>query len=288
MPVLLAVIAVLAIGGGVYVYNDRKATSEKVQIEPERADTQSQVDVEPSIAVLSPNGGENWKIGQTYTISTKSSGDLGKRTIRLNRYSDDGARVGAETIGTTNTDTFSYKVPVGTEDTKGNAGRYKIQVVVDKYDNGRGVSDESDGYFSITPASATLNWKTYTSAKYAYEIKYPTTWFQYLRDSNLSLAATDCLGCESPMIHVSSFEEYKNLEELYTIVIVGKSKNLQKDCMAINFAGVSAYRCPDSVNELHPGKPAILFYNKGIPFIIYDDFDNTISDQILSPFKFTN
>ncbi len=105
---------------------------------------------QPDIKVISPNGGENWKIGQTYSISTLSGGELGTRTIRLNRYSDDGVRVGEITIGTTESDNFSYKIPVGTEQTTGSASRHKIQVIVNKYNTGKGVADESDNYFSIT------------------------------------------------------------------------------------------------------------------------------------------
>ncbi len=103
----------------------------------------------PELRVVSPNGGEVWKIGQTYTITLATKDELGMKTVRLNRYSDDGFRIGEETIGTTGTNTFSYKVPVGTSETRGDAGRYKIQVIVDKYDSGMGVADESDNYFSI-------------------------------------------------------------------------------------------------------------------------------------------
>ena len=75
---------------------------------------------------------------------------MGTKTVRLNRYSDDGVRVGEQTIGTMQANTFSFKVPVGTDETRGAAGRYKIQVVSDKYNSGMGVSDESDNYFSIS------------------------------------------------------------------------------------------------------------------------------------------
>ena len=118
--------------------------SEEFTITPEKPSSQ------PDIKVISPDGGENWKIGQTYSISTLSVGELGARTIILNRYSDDGVRVGRITIGTTESDNFSYKIPVGTEQTTGSASRYKIQVFVNKYDTGRGVADESDNYFTIT------------------------------------------------------------------------------------------------------------------------------------------
>ncbi len=111
--------------------------------------TPSATTANPSITVTSPNGGDVWKIGQTYLVTTKSSGNLGTKTIRLNRYSDDGVRVGSETIGTTEDDSFSYKVPSGIDQTRGMAARYKIQVIINKYDSGMGVADESDNYFTI-------------------------------------------------------------------------------------------------------------------------------------------
>ncbi|GEM_PF-2349031 len=174
VPLLVAIIALLVIGGGVYLYENKKAevpavvdntTQQSNQIQqanPQSNNTapvptaqNNQSSVKPSITILSPNGGENWKIGQTYTISFAKTGELGAITVRLNRYSDDGVRVGAETIGTTNTNTFSFKVPVGTSETRGNAGRYKIQVIVDKYSSGMGVADESGDYFSITEPNIT-------------------------------------------------------------------------------------------------------------------------------------
>lgn len=106
--------------------------------------------ISPSITILSPNGGETLKIGQTYKISFASTGDLVSKTIRLNKYSDDGILVDNKVIGTTNSDEFIFKVPSSIAITRFGAPSYKIQVLVDKYNDGMGVADESDSYFSIT------------------------------------------------------------------------------------------------------------------------------------------
>ncbi len=104
----------------------------------------------PSITILSPNGGETLKVGQTYKISFRSIGDLGSKTIRLNSYSYDGIRLNSYFVGTTeNNSEFNFTIPSGVEVTRFGPN-YMIQVLVDKYNTGKGVADESDNYFSIT------------------------------------------------------------------------------------------------------------------------------------------
>ena len=100
---------------------------------------------QPSITILSPNGGDVWKMGQTYTISYTVNGNVGPMTIKLDRYSDDGTLIQSIDIGTSDTNSFIYKVPLTLEDTKGVAGRYKIEIYPA---TGRELVKRSD-YFSI-------------------------------------------------------------------------------------------------------------------------------------------
>ncbi len=107
---------------------------------------QSDVSVKPSITVLSPNGGETWKIGQTYNITFAVNGEWGAMTIALVRYSDDSVPVGSTILGITNTKSFNYTVPQGIDTTRGDAARYKIEV----YPAGaRELVSRSKDYFSI-------------------------------------------------------------------------------------------------------------------------------------------
>nr|MBP7967156.1 hypothetical protein [Candidatus Woesebacteria bacterium] len=65
-------------------------------------DTANPIDVSvPSIKVVFPDAAEEWTVGKTYNIAFDVTGDVGTRIIRLNRYSDDGIRLGSEEIGTT-------------------------------------------------------------------------------------------------------------------------------------------------------------------------------------------
>ena len=101
-------------------------------------------DKSTSIKVLSPNGGEVWKIGNTYNISFAVNGNIGSRTVSLNRYSDDGVKVNSKVIGIVEVNSVVYKIPSDTVETRGDAGRYKIEVSSsDKY------QDVSDNYFTI-------------------------------------------------------------------------------------------------------------------------------------------
>ncbi|MEO0084949.1 MAG: hypothetical protein ABIJ94_04430, partial [candidate division WOR-3 bacterium] len=107
--------------------------------------------VEPYIKVLSPNGGEQWKIGETYNIKWDSAG-VSKIYVTLLNYSQtDSCRLTYESI--TNTGSYSFNT--------GQQGRcpqsvfigdkIKIEISADVYTtNGVEIKDESDNYFSIT------------------------------------------------------------------------------------------------------------------------------------------
>jgi hypothetical protein len=73
------------------------------------------------------------------------NGNVGPMTIKLDRYSDDGTLIQSIDIGTSDTNSFIYKVPLTLEDTKGVAGRYKIEIYPA---TGRELVKRSD-YFSI-------------------------------------------------------------------------------------------------------------------------------------------
>jgi hypothetical protein len=102
---------------------------------------------QPGITILSPKGGENWKVSQTYTVSFTVNGEFGPITVNLNKYSDDGVLLTSTNIGTTYTSgNLSYTVPASIDPTRGNAGRYKIEA----YPGTARELVTRSGYFSIT------------------------------------------------------------------------------------------------------------------------------------------
>lgn len=92
VPLLLLVIAVLLVGGGAYVFTQNKeaspAVSGNVELPQATATeqtttvtTQTTSATQPSVTVLSPNGGETWKVGQVYTISWQPAIGVGSIQI---------------------------------------------------------------------------------------------------------------------------------------------------------------------------------------------------------------
>jgi len=81
VPVLLAIIALLAIGGGVYIYEDKKVevpilpdnTSSPNQNQNQNQQTNNQNNTSSFITILSPNGGISLQEGSTYKITWKAS-----------------------------------------------------------------------------------------------------------------------------------------------------------------------------------------------------------------------
>ncbi|MFA5023322.1 MAG: peptidoglycan-binding protein, partial [Candidatus Paceibacterota bacterium] len=102
---------------------------------------------QPSITVLSPNGGENWQIGNTYRFVWKSSG---VKLININLDNiDNGYRYG------------TFNVPNGLAAIAGEAywtvrntnlppGRYKVYITSIDKEAQVWPSDSSDNYFIIT------------------------------------------------------------------------------------------------------------------------------------------
>lgn len=76
VPLLLVIIAVLVIGGGVYIYNNKKVEAPVTNTGTQQTYTQTppvNTSTNASITVLSPNGRETWQNGSTYTISWRSA-----------------------------------------------------------------------------------------------------------------------------------------------------------------------------------------------------------------------
>jgi hypothetical protein len=93
--------------------------------------------LEGRITLITPNGGEVWKVGKTYPIRWKTEGNVPLVQISIfdDRYPTETGHSGQEVIAyeTANTGTFFYKVPGPRADgiSTGNLGgrNYKVSVV---------------------------------------------------------------------------------------------------------------------------------------------------------------
>ena len=111
-----------------------------------------QSSVHPSITVLSPNGGEIWKQGETHQISWKSSGLQSSDKIYIDLITPSGGISGGSfanildkiAIAVPDTGSFSWTIPVGISVDKTN-NNYKIMI----QNIGGEVIDKSDSIFTI-------------------------------------------------------------------------------------------------------------------------------------------
>ena len=112
----------------------------------------------PAVTVLSPNGGEIYKKGDTVLIRWKAYNIDSTININLLKaeggiYYDLGTQINPSTGSQVDASgpAFSWWIP--TDDGPGGrrieTGIYKIQIIALEYDDGRGIADTSDNYFTI-------------------------------------------------------------------------------------------------------------------------------------------
>ena len=130
---------------------------------------------ESYIKVISPNGGEEWEIGKTYTIKWESEGynkvDIQLNAIDISSQSDFGGIIVRNIIADT-----GYYSWIASEIEGAMGDRYKITIIdslcLNVDDAACANFDQGDNYFSIATKDETADWKTYTNDKYGYEFSY--------------------------------------------------------------------------------------------------------------------
>jgi hypothetical protein len=180
--IILIIIGVLVVAGGVYWWQKVKFTTLSMP-------------TSPSITILSPNGRETLKIGSSYSIKWKITGDTYEKFIVVSLI--DGPTTGIiynnwQPKGVTGSYNWPVESVMGfTQDhpigIKIQPGNYKIKIVF--YDQmpclGPSVcppspsvqakiiaEDTSDRPFSIVEPEQTASWKTYQNEEYGIELTY--------------------------------------------------------------------------------------------------------------------
>ena len=139
-------------------------------------------------------------------------------------------------------------------------------------DNGQEIKQSEVVTLNISTNTDASNWKTYTNNKFGFEIKYPSDWWFQSDESGAVLVEAKCSECDPPALTING----------------GVVANMDlKGCTPMNFASVLANKCLSTQDSMFPGTPEIFFSKNGIPFAIFDDINNEVSQQILSTFKFT-
>ncbi|MES2436943.1 MAG: hypothetical protein V4519_02935 [Patescibacteria group bacterium] len=128
-----------------------------VQIKTESAPPQQtqtiQAEVKPSIEVISPNGGNMWKVGETYTVSYKISGinvDTNNTiSVYIQRSNGSGSRIGQSVLiheSKVLDNGFTFTMNETLVNTLGMGSGYQIKVCIDGCKN---YFDMSNDVFSV-------------------------------------------------------------------------------------------------------------------------------------------
>lgn len=167
VPLLIAVIALLVIGGGVYVYENKKAEVPVVTnteiLQPDQVQQQTNIQTppitsqptpptssQPSITVLSPNGGETIRLGtDPLSVTWRGTNLASNDGIHFSLVSTNGTVTPANAMGT-GLDLKATGGSTGLNPGSILSGSYRLKII----DN-NGVTDMSDGLFTITSGSIT-------------------------------------------------------------------------------------------------------------------------------------
>lgn len=118
--------------------------------------------IQPSITVLSPNGGGSYKAGESVLITWSSQNLPTGGTVILTLDSDSqGSSAGGYVYGVTNTGSASVTIPLATR--VASDYRAKVTYKVNPNTDGASYQDSSDSYFSITAPATTQPAITVTS-----------------------------------------------------------------------------------------------------------------------------
>lgn len=199
IPLIIAIIALLGIGGGSYVYVNKKSAektensikeitknnasnkavsdpTEQIKIESRKIEESlktNPTDKTPVVRIISPNGGENLVVGGKNMVKWWDDSDAGNKNIYvINSVSTKTLIPVSESnfMRSSGIDgTYSYAWEIGENIVPGS---YKIMVCKANTND----CDTSDNIFSIVSVGTqnpTSDWKTYKNDKYGFSFQYP-------------------------------------------------------------------------------------------------------------------
>jgi hypothetical protein len=164
---LVVIIVVLLVSVGYFAFVKKPATSNQQTISMPEAQNQvpasiikpqvnqttnvpitSQSVVSPSVNIISPNGGENLKVGSTYSIKwTSNPARITSPSVGLYLYDTQGHNALQIAPSVSLTGTYDWNIPSTVK-----YGSYKISAYLSGLGEGAGgaIQDYSDNYFTIT------------------------------------------------------------------------------------------------------------------------------------------
>lgn len=206
------VLGIIVVGGGAY-YLGKGSLKEEVKVEEnnlqnnlevsqnqnlsvDNSKTKCDSNSTPSITVLSPNGGEFYKLGDKIIVKWNSCNIPKNSNIFVDIY--DGINKNQfqldKNIDNGTINDGSEEFLIGSEI---KTGSYILRMTANSSGVGQVAKDNSDNSFtigfstgmldpkSITKNISTTNWKTYTNFKHGFSFQYPDTWSQWGDESEI-------------------------------------------------------------------------------------------------------
>ncbi|MDP3954561.1 MAG: hypothetical protein Q8Q06_04055 [bacterium] len=136
--------------------------------------------------------------------------------------------------------------------------------------------------FRFIDSTDTSTWQTYRNEEFGFELKYPEGW-EVVYEGGIGVYLTPTSlkdGYETPTLGITpTAKENKSIQEIYSSI------DFDKECETTSFGGKVAYDCTPVIS--FAGERVVLIdYNEDYILNITDLFNDNISHQILSTFRF--
>ena len=280
IPLLIGIIAVLIIGGGVYVYSTKKA--EKVDaplvIDSNLPATTTSPN-QSSVIILYPKGGETLVKGQSLGVTWKASPDMADTLINIYITAEIGVcKLGSASSSAgfaqlTLRDTPNCFIPTGQQQV--------ISMEAVNHSTGRSIINTSSAYFTIVSPTADQisDWKTYTNTQSGFSFQYPQNWSIKKENSDVVMVQIE----DGSLNGTAGSNRFivRSIGDLDLNYL--QSKSLKND---------TGWQSDHKTGDTSPVVPmrSVFYQSKNINLIMigFDINSQNILNQIASTFKFTN
>lgn len=171
VPVLLVVIALLVVGGGIYIYKNKKVEVPAVVNTGTQQTNNPPTQTDTSFKVLSPKAGDSWKIGGTYSVKFQN---LPKGSFVQGWLQDkNGASTGSASIGVVETGrdgnpSSNIQITIPSQWCGGECGaveyvtpgQYRLLLRISPSSHDSSYQTFYSDYFTLTSNSKAIDWES--------------------------------------------------------------------------------------------------------------------------------
>jgi len=229
---------------------------------------------QPSITVLSPNGGESYQPGNTVNIAWTVNSNASNVALSVDDTTGNLANEGLIDVSAPNTGSYSWTIPQNFP-----VGSYKIHIT------SSGKEDSSDNYFTIVSLPSIITSQTYTNSQYGFSIGYPSTW-------NVQMGTWNGAGNNEITLKKTNLTP-GSAGDFEVSINIGAASQPAASASASNVtvADVTATKTDFAAGTQSGPYTQYSLTKNGTNYLIEEIYNNPrdhIGDQILSTFHFTN